>query len=91
VTRRRVTTKPGASLTPGDVIDMAVGPSIVLKAKDAHGGRELVVCHPDGGATRCLWYWPKQAVRVIRCDVKAAFRILAEIEERKEKAKGEAA
>ena len=68
--------KPGAEIIAGDVLDVAVGASLVLKASNTHGGRECLVCAPGGGSARWLWFWPRQTVRVLRHDPLTLGRVL---------------
>ena len=79
------------SLRPGDVIDMAVGPTLCLRVKDETGGVAWVGVHPDGGATRSLWSWANAPLRVMRRDPKALEKVLKAEAERKAKAREEAA
>lgn len=89
--RKAVEVIPGKRLQPGDVIDMAVGPTLCLRVKAECGGVSWVGCHPDGGATRSLFAWANGPLRVMRRDPKALERVLKAEAERKEKARDEAA
>lgn len=60
----------------GDVLDQAVGPSLVLRVLPEHGCVSFLVCAPGGGRSRWLTYWPKQAARVLRSDEAGARQIL---------------
>lgn len=73
----------GREIQVGDVLDMAVGPTLVLAVRQAHG---CIECRVPGGASRrdspYLSFFPGQSVRVLSTDLGRAERHLARDRER---------
>lgn len=85
MTRRRKpkSWKLARDVTPGDVLNMAVGPSLVLRCSASHGGRDFVVCSPEGGSTRTLWFWDGEQLGMLKPEPRALRRILDAEEKRR--------
>lgn len=61
----------------GDVLDMVIGPALVLGVKLSHGGIECRV--PNGSHRKgspYLWFYPANEVRVLRRQPQRAARII---------------
>lgn len=63
----------GRDIRPGDVLGMAVGPTLVLAVKETHGGFECRVNRR--GDSPFLWFWPSQPVTLLRRDPEKAYRL----------------
>ncbi len=84
--RKTLETIRGAQLRPGDVVDLALGPTLVLRTKDEHGGVTWTGVPAKGGPPRTLFHWANDPLRVLRRDPKALERALREAEAKREAA-----